>query len=52
MTGKYLDGIKADMKTRITEESKFQDIAKALFYNPFANEKNIKNLLAIQKYAE
>ena len=53
LTGKYLDGIKAEMKTRLTEEGKYPlEMVKAMFYNPFANEKNIKNLTAIQKIAE
>ena len=53
LTGKYLDGIKPEHKTRITEQGSYpQEVVKSFFYTPYANEKNIKNLLAIQKIAE
>ena len=48
LTGKYLDGIKPEHKTRMTGEGKQPaEMMKNIFLKPNNTEKNIKNLRAI-----
>lgn len=52
LTGKYLEGVKPEHKTRMTGEGKQPaEMMQSLFLNPHNSEQNLKNLSAIQKYA-
>jgi len=53
LTGKHLEGINPNEKTRLTEQlSAPIEVIKTLFYTPFANEATITNLTRVKKFAE